>query len=116
MYWSGLPIVAVHHSHAVKRFALLVPFANTTGDIGSLLAEIIKAAKLRRGTVGAGHFRGDQRNMIVIRVLCFQEILGEIIGEAEDFPSVAVIQPEDGGTPRASMPALDSGNFRLRFL
>ena len=37
--------------------------------------------------------------MVVIRILGLQEVPSEVVGEAEDFSGVAVVESQDSGTP-----------------
>ena len=93
----GLPGVAVNYRDVVERFAVLVPFADAAGDVVDFIFEGVELAECRWGPTGAGYFRGDQGDMVVVGVLGLQEVFGEIVGEAKDFPRIAVVEPEDGG-------------------
>lgn len=93
----GLPGVAVDHRDVVERLAVLLPFADAAGDVVGFVVEGVEFAERRWRAASAGHFRGDQGDVVVVGALGLQEVLGKVVGVAEDFAGVAVIQFQDGG-------------------
>ena len=89
------PVGVVNDRYVPPRHTVVVPFDNTTGGEVGFFFKRVQLPEYRFGAADPSGLRLDQRHMVVVGTLLLQILLGELVGEGQDFLRVAIIEFED---------------------